>query len=110
MNEQIKQFLQKLAGDEALAAKLQACKSPDEAYALASSVAEGFTKEEFVSVMEQLKASAGNSAELSDEDLSKMAGGSIDIDWSDVGLSAGYSAVGASLSVVSAAAASAAAI
>ena len=107
MNEQIKQFLQKVAGDEALAAKLQACKSPDEAYALASSVVEGFTKEEFVSVMEQFKASAGNGAELSDEDLSKMAGG---IDWTDVAISAGASAAGTAIGLWTAATAAAAAI
>ena len=75
MNEKIKEFLQKVAGDEALAAKLEACKSPDEAYALASSVVEGFTKEEFISVMEKIKAATENGAELSDEDISKMAGG-----------------------------------
>ena len=90
MNEKIKEFLQKVAGDEALAAKLEACKSPDEAYALASGMVEGFTKDEFVSVMEKIKAATENGAELSDEDLSKMAGG---VDWTDVGVSAAASSV-----------------
>ena len=77
MNEKIKEFLQKAAGDEALAAKLEACKSPDEAYALASGVVEGFTKEEFVSAIEKLRAAAGNDAEMSDDDLGKLAGGGV---------------------------------
>ena len=105
MNEKIKEFLQKAAGDEALAAKLKACKSEDEAYALASGVVEGFTKEEFVSVMEQLMAATENGAELSDEDISKMAGG---VDWSKVGVTAGISAAGSfvsQLTVVAAASA-----
>ena len=107
MNEKIKEFLQKVAGDEALAAKLQACKSPDEAYALASGMVEGFTKEEFVSVMEKIKAATENGAELSDEDISKMAGG---VDWSDVGITAGASAASGVVTWLSGVAAATAAI
>ena len=70
MNEKIKLFLQKVEKDEALAAKFQGITNPDEAYALAASLQDGFTKEEFISAMEQL-----NSGELSDDDLAAMAGG-----------------------------------
>ena len=76
MNENIKAFLQKLSEDEALAAKFSALKDPEEAYAIASEAVGGFTKEEFVSAMEEVvKASMGSSGELSDEDLKKVAGG-----------------------------------
>ena len=75
MNENIRKFLEKVAQDPEIAEKLSTIRDADAAYALASSVQDGFTKEEFVSAMEQLKASADNSAELSDEDIGKMAGG-----------------------------------
>ena len=70
MNEKIKLFLQKVEKDEALAAKFQGVTNPDEAYALAASVQDGFTKEEFISAMEQI-----NNGELSQDDLAAMAGG-----------------------------------
>ena len=69
MNEKIKLFLQKVEKDEALAAKFQGVTNPDEAYALAASVQDGFTKEEFISAMEQINS------ELSQDDLAAMAGG-----------------------------------
>ena len=74
MNESIVLFLQKVEKDEALAAKLSAIRSPDEAYALAASVQEGFTKEEFVAAMEQIR-----NGDLSDADLARMSGGVIDV-------------------------------
>ena len=82
MNEKIKAFLQKVAQDEQLAAKLSACKTPEEAYAVASGVVEGFSKEEFVSTMAQVKAAEEASTTLSEEDIGKMAGG--DVDWDAV--------------------------
>ncbi len=75
MNEKIKEFLQKMAQDDELATKFGACKTPEEAYALATGVVEGFSKEEFVSAMEQVKAALDTSTTLTDEDLSKFAGG-----------------------------------
>ena len=74
MNESIVLFLQKVEKDEALAAKLSAIRSPDEAYALAASVQEGFTKEEFVTAMEGIR-----NGDLSDADLARMSGGVIDV-------------------------------
>jgi len=70
MNEKVIQFLKKIEQDEALAAKFQGVTNPDEAYALAASVQDGFTKEEFISAMEQI-----NNGELSQDDLAAMAGG-----------------------------------
>jgi len=91
MNEKIKLFLQKVEGDEALAAKMRDIKNPDEAYALAASVQDGFTKEEFVAAMEGIR-----NGDLSADDLGKLAGG---VDVSDV------SSATASASVVTAGAA-----
>jgi len=76
MNEKIKLFLQKVEGDEALATKLRDIRNPDEAYALAASVQDGFTKEEFVAAMEGIA-----NGDLTADDLGKLAGG---IDVSDV--------------------------
>ena len=79
MNEKIVLFLKKLEKDEALAAKLSAIRNPDEAYALAASVQDGFTKEEFVAAMEGIR-----NGELSADELTRMSGGSDD----DINLSA----------------------
>ena len=70
MNEKIMQFLQKVGEDAELAAKFKGIANPDEAYTLAASVQDGFTKEEFISAMEQI-----NSGELTEDDLAAMAGG-----------------------------------
>lgn len=75
MKEEIKLFLQKVAEDEELQKKLAACKSPEEAYAFASSVQEGFTFEEFVETMTKLHNAMTQDVELTDEDLAKAAGG-----------------------------------
>ena len=74
MNENIRVFLEKLDKDESVQAKMKAASSPEEAYALASSVQGGFTKEEFIAVMEKLM-SAAKQGELSDEDVAAAAGG-----------------------------------
>ena len=71
MSENISLLFQKVQEDEALAEKFKSITNPDEAYALAASLQDGFTKEEFISAMEQL-----NSGDLSKDDLAAMAGGS----------------------------------
>ena len=76
INESLKQFLAKLAQDEELQAKMEAATSPEEAYAIASAVQSGFSKEEFVQVMSAIKNQ--NTEELSDDDLEKVAGGKAD--------------------------------
>ena len=73
MNENIKKFLEKLGADEKLQAKFAEVKDPDEAYALASGIQDGFTKEEFITEMTKLKKAMDEN--LTDEDLAKSAGG-----------------------------------
>jgi len=73
MNENFRQFFEKVAADPELQAKLSECKSPDEAYTLASSIQEGFTKEEFIEEMTKIKNAMEEN--LTDEDLAKSAGG-----------------------------------
>ena len=75
MKEEIKLFLQKVAEDEDLQKKLQGCKSPEEAYEIASAVQEGFTFEEFTETMTKLRDEMGE--ELTGEDLAKVSGGTM---------------------------------
>ena len=72
MNGNIQKFLEKLSQDPELIAKMGAIQDPDEAYRLASSVQDGFTKEEFITAMRELAAANGD---LTDADLKKFAGG-----------------------------------
>ena len=67
--------MEKLSNDPEAAAKMSAIRDPEEAYRLASSMQDGFTKEEFISAMEAIRKTSGAGAELSDEDLMKVAGG-----------------------------------
>ena len=73
MNENIQKFLEKFLTDEALQAKFSALKTPDEAYELAKSIQDGFTKEEFLEAAQQLAAL--DEADITDEDLANAAGG-----------------------------------
>ena len=73
-NESLKEFFAKVTADEAVMAKLMACKDLDEAYAFASSIQDGFTKEEFEEFTRQMKDAAGT-VELTDDDLNALAGG-----------------------------------
>ena len=73
MNENIKAFLAKLEQSPDLQAQFAQIRDPEEAYKLAASIQGGFTKEEFVSEMTKLYES--QIADLSDEDIAKIAGG-----------------------------------
>ena len=73
MNENIKKFLAKVEQDQELQNKMSQIRDPEEAYKLASSVQEGFTKEEFITEMKKLYEEGIK--ELSDEDMVKVAGG-----------------------------------
>ena len=75
MNENIKEFVQKVAANESLQAKMQSFSDADEAYEFASSIQDGFTMEEFVTVMTKISENISGSNELSDEDLANVAGG-----------------------------------
>ena len=72
MNENIKKFLEKAAQAPELLAKMSVIQDPDEAYRLASSVQDGFTKEEFITAMKEFAAVNGD---LTADDLKKFAGG-----------------------------------
>jgi predicted ribosomally synthesized peptide with nif11-like leader len=76
MNENLKLFLEKVASDQELQTKFAQIKDVDEGYTLASSVQNGFTKEEFIEAMSAIKAAMEE--DLSDEDLAKSAGGGLD--------------------------------
>ena len=95
MNENIQKFLKRLSEDPEVAAKFNAVKDPDEAYTIASSIQDGFTKEEFMAAVEAIKASMQSSGELSDEDLNKVAGGDASEVVSDITESVLASAVSA---------------
>lgn len=76
MNESIKALLEKVSEDADLQAKFSQIKDLDEAYALASSVQSGFTKEELVSEMNKIKEAMEEN--LTDEDMARSAGGDPD--------------------------------
>jgi len=78
MNENIVKFLQKVVEDEGLQAKMKSITDMDEAYEFARTIQDGFTKEEFVTTMTELKEEVFGDDELSDEDLALAAGG---LDW-----------------------------
>ena len=72
INENIKLFGEKLANNKELQEKFKQVKDPDEAYALAASIQDGFTKEEFINTMLEVQK---RSRDLTDEDLEQVAGG-----------------------------------
>lgn len=73
MNENIRFFFEKMAADQELQARFSQITDPDEAYAMASSVQSGFTKEEFIETMTAIREAMNE--DLSDEDMAKSAGG-----------------------------------
>ena len=75
MNENIKKLMQKVAADESLQAKMKSFTDIDEAYEFASSIQDGFTKEEFTDIMKKLSEKMSDNGELSDDDLASIAGG-----------------------------------
>ncbi len=72
-NGNIKKFLEKISEDQELQAKFSKIRDPEEAYKLASSVQDGFTKEEFIAEMKKLYEEV--TKDLSEEDMAKLAGG-----------------------------------
>ena len=95
MNENIKAFLEKVEASPELQAQFAQIRNPEEAYKLASSVQDGFTKEEFVSEMTKLYEA--QIADLSDEDIAKVAGGLDTVEQTLIASSASASAVTISL-------------
>ena len=88
MNENFKKFLDKVENDQELQAKFARLRDPEDAYKLASSLQEGFTREEFITEMKRLFEEAAK--DVSEEDIAKVAGGSIG---EAAGLSAGIAGV-----------------
>ena len=73
MNENIRVLLEKVSEDQELQAKFSQIRDPDEAYALASSIQPGFTKEELIEAMTAIRDSMNE--DLTDDDMAKSAGG-----------------------------------
>ena len=106
MNENIKAFLAKLEQSPDLQAQFAQIRDPEEAYKLAASVQDGFTKEEFVSEMTKLYES--QIADLSDEDIAKVAGGLTEVEESVVAsVTSAVSGVGLLVGTMAAASAAA---
>ncbi len=70
MNNNLIKLLSILQENEELSNKMKACTSPEEAYAFACTVTDGYTKEEFVAFMTKIK-----SDELTEDDLQQVSGG-----------------------------------
>lgn len=69
----IKKFLEKVEQSPELQVQFAKIRAPDEAYKLAASIQDGFTKDEFISEMTKIYEAA--IADLSEEDIAKVAGG-----------------------------------
>ncbi|MGN0648821.1 MAG: Nif11-like leader peptide family RiPP precursor [Oscillospiraceae bacterium] len=70
------EFIEKLAKDEALAKKMECCKCPDEAFAVAKEVGLTDDIESFKTVMTAVNKHIND--ELSDDELEIIAGGMSD--------------------------------
>ncbi len=103
MNENIQIMLQKLCQDEEAQKKFSSLHDADEAYALALSIQDGYSKDEFIAAMRALHDQINS--DLNAEDLVKTAGG---VEAEDVGVTAGISAASSAVgtAVASAVAAS----
>ena len=77
MNENLKMFLQKVAADEKMQAKMKSFTDMDEAYDYATSIQDGYSKEEFEAVMVEITKGSAENDEISDDDLENVAGGII---------------------------------
>ena len=77
MNENLKMFLQKVAADEKIQAKMKSFDDIDEAYDYAVSIQDGYSKEEFEAVMAKSAKGSTINDEISDTDLESVAGGTI---------------------------------
>ena len=99
MNENIKKLLAKVEQSPELQAKFAQIRKPDEAYKLATSVQDGFTKDEFITEMKKLYDETVK--DLSEEDLAKVAGGlDTEVAFSAAGSAAASAAVVLSLAAI----------
>lgn len=89
MNENLKKLFEEIRKDDALVEKFKQCKTAEEAYAVAKSVVDGYTIEEFKEIMIKIDNAAKTvNSELSDDDLDQVAGGLSTGDWLLIGGSA----------------------
>ncbi len=72
-NENIRKLLEKVSANPELQARFAKIRDTDEAYKLAVSVQDGYTKEEFVTEVKKLYTEA--TKDLSEEDIARLAGG-----------------------------------
>ena len=99
MNENIKKFLVKVEESPELQAQFAQIRDPEEAYKLATSVQDGFTKDEFITEMTKIYNEAVK--DLSEEDLAKVAGGlSLSVILAGAGSAAASAAVVLSLAAI----------
>ena len=84
MNENIPALIKKVTESEELQAKFAALNSPEEAYELAKTLQEGFTKEEFLAAAKAFSDAAD--CDITDEDLVAAAGGDY-VDYDDLPVS-----------------------
>lgn len=76
MNENFKKLFEEIQKDENLMEKFKDCKTAEEAYAVATAVADGYTMEEFKEIIAKIYYTVKNmNGELSDDDLNHVAGG-----------------------------------
>lgn len=86
MNENLKKLFDEIQKDESLVEKFKNCKTAEEAYAVATAVADGYTIEEFKEIMMKIDRTVKNTnGELSDDDLDHVAGGLSTGDWLLIG-------------------------
>ena len=98
-----KEFFEKTTKDEALCKKLEACKTPEEAYAIARETGLTDELETFTSVMTAVNKQI--KGELSDDELDAVAAGSDDGDLGVlIGVSVGVTGAGTAIAMAAAAA------
>ena len=95
MNENIKKFLEKVEQSPELQAQFAQISDPEEAYKLASTIQDGFTKDEFIAEMK--KSYEETIQDLSDEDIAKIAGGVSPTSKAVALITGGLSAVGGAI-------------
>ena len=96
-----KEFFEKTTKDEALCKKLEACKTPEEAYSIARETGLTDDFETFTSVMTAVNKQI--KGELSDDELDAVAAGSSDMGVA-IGVSVGVTGAGTAIAVAAAAA------
>lgn len=99
MNEGLKKLLEAMKTQEDLGDKFAQCKTPEEAYHVALEVSDGYTIEEFQAMMAEIKKLNDGVAELSEEDLDSVSGGS-DL---ELGLTIAGSIIGGAGTIIGAA-------